>query len=161
MLDAVKQTPLLHDLSIAQLELLAPLFETFTCPTDHPIFEQDEPAEYLYLLIYGTVVLHFKPYDGTPIVLTRLHAGDAFGWSSVVGGSVYTSGIFSETRIEAVRIRGRDLRKLCRDHPDLGTIILDRLAEAVSGRWQNSRIQVQAILNRNLNENCDGKSELK
>ncbi len=161
MLARVKQISLLHDLSDEQLELLVPLFEVFTCPANEAIFEQNEHADYLYLLICGTVVLHYKPYDGTLITLTRLHTGDAFGWSSVVGGSVYTSGIISETAIEAVRIRGSDLRRLCHDHPDLGTVILDRLAESVSGRWQNSRKQVQAILNRNMSEDCDGKLKLR
>jgi len=151
MLDVVKRIPLFHDLSDEQLELIAPMFEVFTCPANQPIFEQDEPATYLYLLVYGTVALHFKPYDGAGMILTHLHAGDAFGWSSVVGGAIYTSGISSETEIEAVRIRGRDLRKLCRQHPQFGNVILDRLADAVSGRWTNSREQVQAILNRNLN----------
>jgi len=159
MLERVRQIPLLHDLSNEQLMQLAPLLEVFTCPADQAIFDQGEPAEYLYFLISGIIVLHYKPYDGTRMVLTRLHAGDVFGWSSVVGGSVYASGICSETKIEAVRIRGKDLQKLCRDHHDLGTVILDRLADAVSGRWQNSRKQVQTILNRNLGENCDSKSK--
>jgi len=152
MLDVVKQIPLLHGLSDTQLELLTPLFEVLTCPANHLIFEQNEQATYLYLLLCGTVTLHFKPYDGTRMVLTHLHAGDAFGWSSVAGGLVYTSGISSETEVKVIRIRGRDLRKLCRDHPELGTVILDRLADVVSGRWKNSRNQVQAILNRNLSE---------
>ena len=161
MLDRLKRIPLLQGLTDEQLGWLAPLFEMFTCPANHPIFEQDEQAQYLYLLIWGTVALHYKPYDGARMILTHLHPGDVFGWSSVVGGSAYTSGIYSETEIEAVRIRGRDLRKLCRDHPDLGTVILDRLADLVSGRWQNSRKQVQTILNRNLSENCYGKLKSK
>jgi CRP-like cAMP-binding protein len=152
MLDVVKRIPLLQDLSDEQLELLAPLFEVFTCPANHPIFEQNAQATYLYLLIHGTIVLHYKPYDGSRMILTHLHAGDAFGWSAVVGGQIYTSGTFSETEVEAARIRGSDLRKLCREHPRFGNIILDRLAEAVSGRWKDSRKQVQDILNRNLNK---------
>lgn len=92
------------------------------------------------------------------MILAHLHTGDAFGWSSVVGGTAYTSGIYSETEIKAVRIRGNDLRKLCRNYPDLGGIILDRLADAVSDRWKNSREQVQAILQRNLNKNEKLKS---
>ena len=159
MLDVVKQIPLLQDLSDEQLELIAPLFEVFTCPANHPIFDQDEQAIYLYLLINGTVTLHYKPYDGATMILTRLHAGDAFGWSSVVGGSAYTSGIYSETEIEAVRIRGNDLRKLCRDHPNLGSIILDRLADAVSGRWKDSREQVQTLLRHNLNGSRKSRSK--
>src|SRR5271157_1122209 len=127
MLDVVKRIPLLQDLSDEQLELLAPLFEVFTCPANHPIFEQNEQAIYLYLLINGTVVLHYKPYDGSRMILTHLHAGGAFGWSAVVGGQIYTSGTFSETEVEAVRIRGSDLQKLCREHPLSGSLILDRL----------------------------------
>ena len=155
MLDVVKRIPLLQDLSDEQLALLAPLFEVFTCPANHPIFEQNEQATYLYLLINGTVVLHYKPYDGSRMILTHLHAGDAVGWSAVVGDQIYTSGTFSETEVEAVRIRGSDLRKLCRDNPRSGSIILDRLAEAVSGRWKDSRKQVQDILNRNLNKTAN------
>ncbi|HUI87441.1 MAG TPA: cyclic nucleotide-binding domain-containing protein [Anaerolineales bacterium] len=157
MLEAVKQIPMLQGLSEEQLELLSPLFEVFTCPVDHSIFEQGEQATYLYLLTGGTVALSYKPYDGARMILTHLHAGDAFGWSSVVGGSAYTSGVISETEIKAIRIRGADLRKLCRDHPDLGRMILDRLAEAVSGRWKDSREQVQTILQRNLGKNCKPK----
>jgi len=157
MLDVIGQIPLLYDLNKEQLELLNSLFEVFTCPADHPIFEQNDQASYLYLLISGKVVLHYKPYDGTRIVLTHLNPGDVFGWSAVVGESVYTSGIYSETEVKAVRIRGSDLQKLCREHPDLGSIMLDRLAEAVSGRWQDSRRQVQAILARNLNQNEKSK----
>ena len=159
MLDAVKQVTLLQDLNDEQLEWLTPLFEVFTCPADHVIFEQDERAVYLYLLIKGTVVLHYKPYDGARMILTHLHGGDVFGWSSVVGGTTYASGISSETEIEAVRMRGGDLRKLCREHPKIGIVILDRLAESVSGRWKNSREQVQTILHRNLNSNRKLKSK--
>jgi len=152
MLDVVKQIPLFHDLSDEQLELLAPLLDVFTCPANHPIFEQNDPATYLYLLINGAVILHYKPYDGARMILTHLHSGDAFGWSAVVGSQIYTSGTLSETEVKAVRIRGSDLRKLCREHPRLGSVILDRLADAVSGRWKDSRKQVQAILNRKLSK---------
>ena len=150
MLGKVREIPLLHDLSDEQIELITSLFENFTSPPQQTIIRQDEPANYLYILTNGIVALHYKPYDGARIILTRLHAGDAFGWSSVIGGSVYTSDICSETDIEAVRIRGSALRKLCREHPEIGRIFLDRLAESVSGRWQNSRQQVQTILNRNI-----------
>ncbi len=150
MLQTVKQVPLLQDLSEEQLELIVPLLDVFTCPAGCPIFEQDDKAVYLYLLVSGTVAIQYKPYDGKKITLTRLHAGDAFGWSSVIGGPAYTSSIFSETEIEAVRIHGKVLRKLCREYPELGHIILDRLAEAVSGRWKDSREQVHAILHRKI-----------
>lgn len=150
MLDAELKTPFLQDLTSEQLKLLDPLFETFSAPAGTVIFEQGDTAAYLYIIVHGTVGIQYKPYDGPKITLTHLRAGDVFGWSSVVGASTYTSGILSKTRLDALRIRGRDLRQLCLDHPEIGRVILEKLAEAVSPRWKNAREQVHAMLKNNM-----------
>lgn len=147
MLETLPSVPLFQDLEPAQIALLKPLFEYFTCTPEIMIFEQDSPASYLYLLIKGDVVIRYKPYDGPPIILTRLHAGDVFGWSALIGGLNYTSSIVSETQIECVRIRGIDLRALIRKYPETGKIIVDHLARVVSPRWKNAHAQVQSLLN--------------
>ncbi len=159
MLATVKQIPLLRDLSAEQLEVLLPSFELCTCPANHPIFLQNEQATHLYLLVNGTVAIQYKPYDGKAMTLTHLHHGDVFGWSAVVGGATYTSSTYSETKVEAVRIHGLALRKLCSNNPEVASIILERLAEAVSGRWKDASKQVQSILQRNLNQS--GKSKVR
>lgn len=147
MLDILPNIPLFENLDPAQIALLKPLFEQFIRPANTTIFEQGEPASYLYLLIKGEVVIRFKPYDTPPITLTRLRAGDVFGWSAVLGSTHYTSSLVSETEIETIRIRGSHLLALVRDHPETGKIIMDRLANVVSSRWKNARTQVQALLN--------------
>ena len=147
MLDILPNIPLFENLDPAQITLLKPLFEQFIRPANTTIFEQGEPASYLYLLIKGEVVIRFKPYDTPPITLTRLRAGDVFGWSAVLGSTHYTSSLVSETEIETIRIRGSHLLALVRDHPETGKIIMDRLANVVSSRWKNARTQVQALLN--------------
>jgi CRP-like cAMP-binding protein len=91
-------------------------------------------------------VIVYKPYDGPPINLTTLKKGDVFGWSAVVGSRFYTSGAISQSRIEAVRIRGSELWGLVNKHPDTGRVLLDRLARIVSSRWKNAHAQVQALL---------------
>jgi len=147
MLESLPYFPLFQDLDPAQTALLRPLFEQFTCPADTVIFEQDTPATYLYLLIKGEVAIRYKPYDGPSIILTRLHEGDVFGWSTVVGSPHYTSSIISETQIEAIRIRRVDLLKLFSDAPETGKVVMDRLARVVSSRWKNAHAQVQSLLN--------------
>ena len=147
MLDILPNIPLFENLDPAQIALLKPLFEQFIRPANTTIFEQGEPASYLYLLIKGEVIIRFKPYDTPPLTLTRLRAGDVFGWSAVLGSTHYTSSLVSETEIETIRIRGSHLLALVRDHPETGKIIMDRLANVVSSRWKNARTQVQALLN--------------
>lgn len=146
MLDTIVDIPLFQGFSDRQIHLLAPLFQSYSCPEDTMLFEQGSQAEYLYMLLQGTVEVRYKPYDGPPIVLTRLKAGDVVGWSAVIGSPTYTSGARSTTPVEALRIRGRDLEWLCREHPNTGSTILDRLAQVVSMRWKNARAQVKTML---------------
>jgi CRP-like cAMP-binding protein len=143
-------TPLFEGFSIRQLELLTPLFQPYSCPEDTVIFEQGREADYLYWLLHGSVEIRFKPYDGPTLVLTRLKAGDVFGWSAVIGSPIYTSETRSATPVEAIRIRGRDLEWLCREHPTTGSTILDRLAQGVSSRWKNARAQVKSMLRESV-----------
>jgi CRP-like cAMP-binding protein len=150
MLEILPFIPLFQELEPAQIELLKPLFEQFISVPGTLIFKQGDPTTYLYLLIKGKVAIQYKPYDGPPIKLTRLHTGDVFGWSAVIGSPNYTSSILSETRIECVRMKGVDLRGLIREHPETGAVFIDRLASVVSARWKNAHAQVQSLLNSDI-----------
>jgi CRP-like cAMP-binding protein len=147
MIETLPAILLFEKLDPAQVLMLKSLFEPYNCPTDTVILEQGTPATYLYLLTKGEVVIRYKPYDGPVITLTRLHEGDVFGWSAVVGSPCYTSSIVSETDVEAVRVRGNDLLKLLDEAPEMGRIVMDRLARVVSPRWENAHAQVQSLLN--------------
>jgi len=147
MPELLPNIPLFQNLEPAQIFLIKPLFEEFACPPAITIFNQGEPVSYLYYLIKGEVAIHYKPYDSPPITLTHLHAGDVFGWSAVLGSRTYTSSIISESRIEALRIKGTSLLELVREHPETGEIIMDRIVSVVSSRWKNAHEQIQSLLN--------------
>ena len=138
--------PFLKDLKREQYELILPLFESFTAPSGTVIFNQGDEAAYLYLILHGMVAILYKPYDGPKITLTHLHEGDIFGWSSVLGSSTYTSDAHTTTNIEALRIRGADLRRFYFEHPSAGRYVLDKLAESVSPRWMDAKDQIQNML---------------
>jgi CRP-like cAMP-binding protein len=152
MLDALPYIPLFQDLQPAQTTLLKSLFEDFTCPAETTIFEQGDPALYLYLVIKGRIAVWYKPYDAPALLLTRLNEGDVFGWSAVIGGPKYTSSVVSETPVTAIRIHRRDLWKLVDEHPETGRIVIDRLARNVSPRWANAFEQIQPLMNLHLHK---------
>lgn len=139
------------DIEREYIELLRPLFEKFTCPAGVMIIAQGAAADYLYLLESGQVEISFKPYDAESITITHLRAGGIFGWTALIGGPKYTSSGVAMGDVNAMRVRGSDLRKLCKEHPEAGKVILDRLAGAVSTRWTDSREQVKSILESGLN----------
>ncbi|MGE5252148.1 MAG: cyclic nucleotide-binding domain-containing protein [Bacteroidota bacterium] len=146
MLERLIDIPLFEGFDSRQLDLLQPLFENFSCPENTVIFHQGDEAVFLYLILEGSAVIQYKPYDSPAITLTRLHSGDVFGWSAVVGNPAYSSSIVSEGPLEAIRMRGTDLVELCHKHPNTGSTILNRLARGVSGRWKDAHVQVKSML---------------
>ena len=132
------------------MDLLTPMFEQYSCPAGTVVIEQGSPVDYLYLILSGIVEVSFKPYDGSPITVTHVEKDGLFGWSAVVGSEKYTSSIIAIEDMEAVRIRGSELRKLCAEHPESGKAILERLANTVSSRWKDAHEQVRSIISSGM-----------
>ena len=134
------------------IELLRPLLEEFSCQPGTVIFQQGEQAEFLYMVVGGKVDMSFKPYDGIPLTVSHVGKGGLFGWSAVVGSDNYTSTAIAIDELQAFRVHGSDLRKFCREHPEAGKDILERLADGVSSRWKDAHKQVQSILFQGMTE---------
>ena len=96
------------------LDLLEPLFELYSCPAGTVVFGQGEPAHYLYLILDGAVEIHYKPYDGPPLMINNLAQGSIIGWSAVIGNSTYTSEAVCKDDIRAIRMASRDLHQALR-----------------------------------------------
>jgi CRP/FNR family cyclic AMP-dependent transcriptional regulator len=133
-------------LSADDLEALAPFFASMTYVAGTVIFQQGDRAENLYLVAWGEVAIRYKPDDGPLMTVTRVQPGGVFGWSSAVGNLTYTSGAVCSLDSEILRIRGKDLRALFEKHPDLGRVILDRLAGVIAERKQIQQGSVSSIL---------------
>lgn len=147
MFKALESVPLFKDVDDNILQLLEPLFEPYACAAETVIFEQGDPAHYLYLILSGSVELRYKPYDGPSITITNLCKGDIFGWSAAIGNTVYTSGTVCKEDCQTIRISNRELHTLCAREPEAGRIILNLLAESVSARWVDAKSQIQLLLN--------------
>src|SRR5574342_440132 len=138
--------PAFEKLNDEYMDVLRPLFEPFSCRAGSIVLQQGEPADYLYLILKGTVEVSFKPYDGIPITISRVKRGDWFGWSAVVGSEKYTSSAIASEDLETIRIHGDELRKLCMEQPEAGKVVLERLAANVSFRWKDAHKKVKSIL---------------
>lgn len=146
----MKRLAIFTELDEDQMDLLRPLFEELSFQAGTVIFQQGETAEFLYLLINGTVDMSFKPYDGMPITVSHVGKDGLFGWSAVVGSEKYTSSAIAIQAVKAFRVRGSELRRFCSDHPEAGKVILEHLADGVSSRWKDAHKQVQSILLQGL-----------
>jgi len=128
------------------VNLLQRLFERYSFRSGTVVVQQGAPADYFYLVISGKAQVSFKPYDGSPITVSHVGKDGLFGWSAVVGSRIYTSSVTAIDDLETYRINGSRLRNLCKDYPEAGRDILERLANIVSSRWKNAHEQVKSML---------------
>jgi CRP/FNR family transcriptional regulator, cyclic AMP receptor protein len=133
------------------LNLLQRLFERYSFRSGAVVVQQGASADYFYLVISGKAQVSFKPYDGSPITVSHVGKDGLFGWSAVLGSRTYTSSVTAIEDLETYRINGARLRNLCKDYPEAGKDILERLASIVSSRWTNAHEQVKSFLFEGLN----------
>jgi CRP-like cAMP-binding protein len=141
---------LFRELASEHLELLSPLFTPCDFSSDAVLFEQGDPAEHLFAVVSGEVVVNFKPDDGPNIVIARVQPGSIVGWSAALGSRRYTSSAVCTIETELLRVRGDDLRSLCLQHPDTGMIFLDRLATVIAERLHSTHDLVLSLLQLGL-----------
>ncbi|MCS6907167.1 MAG: cyclic nucleotide-binding domain-containing protein [Anaerolineales bacterium] len=148
--DIFERSPFFADLSPKQLALLKPLFMPCSCREGELLFEQGDVADLLYLVVHGEVIVRYKPEDGPEIVVARVKPGGIVGWSAALGSRHYTSGAICAADSKLLCVRGDDLRRLCRQHPDTGVIVLERLADVIAERLHSTRKEVMTLLKQGL-----------
>lgn len=148
--DVFDQLPLFEGINPAQRVLLRQIFTPVDCYANTLLFEQGDPAEFLYLVVVGEVIVNFKPDDGPAITVARVQPGGVVGWSAALGSRAYTSRAECPIYTQMLRVRGTDLRRLCEQNAETGFLILDRLATVIAERLSSTHKQVVALLELGL-----------
>jgi CRP-like cAMP-binding protein len=144
---------LFRDLNPAQAALVRSLFTPCHEAAGNFLFEQGDAAEFLYLIVVGEVAIRYKPEDGAEIVLSHVRPEGLVGWSAALGNSAYTSSAVCVADCLLLRARGQDLRRLCERNPEIGSLVLERLAAVVAERLSGAHDQVVALLEHGLRVN--------
>lgn len=151
--------PLFNGMSDDQLTVLDAFFERCAFNKEEVVFEQGDPARRLYVLCSGEVVIRYKPYDGPPLVVTRIAPGGVFGWSAALARPAYTSGAIATMPSIALRTGIEQLHSLCLVAPQTGTLLMERLSEAIAER-RTMRNPVLDLLNKKFSsgDDCTSRS---
>lgn len=129
-----------------QRKFLRPLFAPCDCESGVVLFNQGDPADDLFVVVEGEVVIRYKPDDAPALDVARIKPGGIFGWSAAFGRGYYTSAAICETACKLLRVKGDDLKTLYEEHPETGILILEHLAAVVSERLQGTHSEVVALL---------------
>ena len=146
----LKDVPFFHGLSAADRKRIQAKFREEEHRAGEVLFQQDQFADRLFLLLSGRVEICFKPYDGESLTVSLIEPGGVFGWSAALGRSSYTSGAVCTADGRCLSIRGRDLRRICEEHPATGVILLERLAEVIALRLTSTHDHVMELLRQGM-----------
>jgi CRP-like cAMP-binding protein len=147
--------PLFSGLNPQDLDLLANLFRLDNYPVGATIFAQGDRATRLYVLTGGRVEIRFKPHDGETLIVAAIEDGGVFGWSAALRRKEYTSCAVCVEDSQALHTEGNQLRRLIKEHPNTGIVLLDRLAAVIAERLSNTHAQVKTLLTNGMRTELD------
>jgi CRP/FNR family transcriptional regulator len=153
---ALEEISLFRGLGPAQLASLSSMLFEKQVQREVVLFKQGDPAMMLYVVLQGSVVIRYKPFDGEELTVATIGPDGILGWSAALGHPRYTSGAVAVYDSTLLAIHGAKLRCLCLQQPETGVLILERLAGVIADRLQSTQQQVVHLLSSEIeyNEYC-------
>lgn len=132
---------LLSELEPRQLRTLIPIVEDKQYNPGHIIFPAGVTSSFLHLIVSGDVSLEAVT-NGEGIPVQSLHAGDAMGWSAIVGENLTHFQARALTAVSTIAFPGRELQAICEADTALGYALMKRLVELASERLDAMRLKL-------------------
>ena len=108
------------------------------------LFEEGDPAEYLYLLVEGEIEIYME-VAGQHLVVDTCMPGDLCCWSSLLDPPTTASaGARARTACRIIAIEADDMKKLFARDCSMGFYLLTEAVRNLSHRLHGSHVQLAA-----------------
>ena len=142
----LRKLDIFEGLSDAGLEAVSEHAGTEEYPAGFVIFREGEEAGKLYVLLEGRVAVQFDVARHQEAVVHTPKPGMAFGWSALVQPCLYTSTARCMQDSKVITIDREGLRDLLEQDCHTGFIIMEKLAQLISARLRDTRIQLISMI---------------
>ena len=96
------------------------------------LFRENDPAKFLFILLNGCVKLSVG--EPEQVVYNAARNGEAFGWSSLIGGDVYSASAECTETTKLLKTSSDKLSQILEADPDNGIIFFRQLAATLGNR---------------------------
>lgn len=123
------------------LEAVAALSQERSYAPGEIIFSPERASDWAFLLLKGTVRLTVHASSlPEPVAIASLETpGQAFGFSTVIGQGHHNSSAEAVTEVKAVAIDGPRFLDYLEKEPEVGFVVMRRVARALSRRLDTLR----------------------
>jgi CRP-like cAMP-binding protein len=132
----VKQGELFWGLGHDFVKSVMDKFEKVTADPGEYLFIEGDPAVHFYTLINGRIKLKAGPAGRTVFIIN--HAGESFGWSSLVDRETYSASAVCSEAALVTKIDRDEFWKICTKYPSDGLVFMKRLAGLLGQRLLKS-----------------------
>jgi CRP/FNR family transcriptional regulator, cyclic AMP receptor protein len=137
--DALRAQPLLDGLSDWQLERLASHGHRSMFHAGCRIFHEGEPAERMWLIVDGRVVVDAHTSKHGQVTVDTLGPGAMLGWSWLLPPHRWHFGAVAAETTQTVELDGSAVRELCHNDPMLGYQLALAVVHVATDRLQATR----------------------
>jgi CRP-like cAMP-binding protein len=131
----LKQIAMLKYLSDEMLDKLIPVTRLIHFDKRELIFRQGEKSRHFYMLKEGKVILEQRITDKIAVSLSAIKPGNAFGWSAMLDGEVYTIDAVCAEPCKVFTFRAKEIRALFEEDHSLGFIMSQQLLRIIKKRY--------------------------
>jgi len=100
------------------------------------LFKQGDLANQFYILLKGRIKLTLGEIGRSVYIVS--HAGEAFGWSSLIDRETYTASAECMTLVKLLRFDQEKVLKILEEDPANGLVFFKRLADILGNRLLHS-----------------------
>ena len=129
----IKQSALFTGTSMDFVKKFMDICELSSHKKGEVLFRENDPADFFFILLNGRVKLSIgKPQQ---VVYNAARNGEAFGWSSLIGGKVYSASAECLEPTKLLKTASDELSRILEADAENGMIFFKQLAASLGNRF--------------------------
>jgi CRP-like cAMP-binding protein len=145
MLKILADVPILAELSAEELQIIAPYWQCITLPKSEMVFSEGDPADALYFILEGELIIYKDGEGAIPLEIARVVAGQFVGEQAVLENSVRSCGLQTAMDSKLLTINKDSFYEIVDKYPRIGVPLLKGIARYLSLQLRKTTGQYVSI----------------
>ena len=136
--DLLESNRWMQELNWANIDQFSRFLSVYSAEPGQLIFSEGDASTYLSLIVEGSVDIFKCDSEDEQRLLVSLESGHAFGEMALIDSGVRSASARAKTPTTVMVIDNESFESLCLEYPDLGLVVVRRIARDLSARLRHS-----------------------
>ena len=132
----INQSELFRGISMDFVKKFMDISQMTSHEKNEILFHENDPARYFFILLSGCVKLSIG--ESGQVVYEACRVGEAFGWSSLIGGNEYSASAQCMQPTKLLKTDNEKFKRVLDQDPSNGVIFFKQLAATLGNRLLES-----------------------